>query len=181
MFRGYNKPSRQNIFGPSGTGGTWADSRQHSLYMRGEGLPWSDHRQDALYMHGEGLGSMFGSIFRKIIPLASKAVKKIASSKVLRETGKQVLDSGVNALANVAANTISGEKSAKEAISDELQNARNEIGNAIRTANLKRKNDDDDEIEVTPAKRKNIKIRIKSSKRNRRKPIRRSVFDDDDE
>ena len=52
---------------------------------------------------------------------------------------------------------------------------------AIRTANLKRKNDDDDEIEVTPAKRKNIKIRIKSSKRNRRKPIRRSVFDDDDE
>lgn len=181
MFRGYNKPSRQNIFGPSSTGGTWADSRQHSLYMRGEGLPWSDHRQDALYMRGEGLGSMFGSIFRKIIPLASKAVKKIASSKILRETGKQVLDTGVNALTNVAANTISGDKSAKEAITDELQNARNEIGNAIRTANLKRKNDDDDiEIEVTPNKRKNKKSRIKSSGKNRRKPIRRSVFDDDE-
>ena len=179
MFRGYNKPSRQNIFGPSGTGGTWADSRHHSLYMRGEGLPWSDHRQNALYMRGEGLGSMFGSIFRKIIPLASKAVKKIASSKILRETGKQVLDSGANALANVAANTISGDKSAQEAISDELQNARNEISSAIRTANLKRKNDDD-EVELTPTKRKNKRSRIKSSGKIKRKPIRRSVFDDDD-
>ena len=48
MFRGYNKPSRQNIFGPSAIGGTWANARQNALYMRGEGLPFNDYRQDAL-------------------------------------------------------------------------------------------------------------------------------------
>ena len=184
MFRGYNKPSRQNIFGPSAIGGTWANARQNALYMRGEGLPFNDHRQDALYMRGEGLGSIFGSIFRRIVPLAAKAVKKVASSKILREAGKQVLDTGVSAAANVAANAISGDKTVGEAASEELQNARKEIGNAIRNANLKRKieDDDDDEEEFTSSRKKKIKKRRKKSVvSTKRKQFRHSVFDDDND
>ena len=176
MFRGYNKPSRQNIFGPSSNGGM----RQNSLYMRGEGLPFNPH-QAALFMHGEGLGSIFGSIFRRIVPLATKAVKKVASSKILREAGKQVLDTGVSAAANVAANAISGDKTVGEAASEELQNARKEIGNAIRNANLKRTIDDDDDDVKTTSKKKIKKRRKKSVVSTKRKQFRHSVFDDDDD
>ena len=176
MFRGYNKPSRQNIFGPSSNGGL----RQNSLYMRGEGLPFNPH-QAALFMHGEGLGSIFGSIFRRIVPLATKAVKKVASSKILREAGKQVLDTGVSAAANVAANAISGDKTVGETASEELQNARKEIGNAIRNANLKRTIDDDDDDLKTTSKKKIKKRRKKSVVSTKRKQFRHSVFDDDDD
>ena len=183
MFRGFNKPSRQRIFGPSNSeGGSWADSRRGSLYMRGEGLPWNEHRNT--YMRGEGLGSMFGSIFRKIIPFASKAVKKIASSQIVKDVGKQALDTSVNALTNVAANTISGEKGAGEAISDELQNARKEIGAAIRKSSLKRKKYDE-EVDLSPPKsrrKKNKNVRKKAVTRKiKRKTFRKSVFDSDDD
>ena len=166
MFRGYTKPSRQNIFGPSSNGG--------ALYMRGEGLPLH-HPHAALFMRGEGLGSFLGSMFRRIVPLATKAVKKVASSKILREAGKQVLDTGVSAAANVAANAISGEKTVGEAASEELQNARKEIGNAIRNANLKRKIDDEEPL----GKKKIKKRRKKAIISTKRKPFRRSVFDED--
>ena len=173
MFRGYNKPSRQNIFGPSANGGT--------LYMRGEGLPFN-HQHADLFMRGEGLGSLFGSIFRRIAPLATKAIKKVASSKILREAGKQVLDTGVSAAANVAANAISGDKTVGEAASEELQNARKEIGNAIRNANLKRKIDDVDDEELKTSSKKKIKKRRKKSVvSTKRKQFRHSVFDDDDD
>ena len=172
MLRGYNKPSRQNIFGPSSNGGT--------LYMRGEGLPLN-HPHAALFMRGEGLGSFFGSIFRRIAPLATKAVKKVASSKILREAGKQVLDTGVSAAANVAANAISGDKTVGEAASEELQNARKEIGNAIKNANLKRKVEDEDEEFKISSKKKIKKRRKKSVVSTKRKQFRHSVFDDDDD
>ena len=59
MFRGYNKPRKSDIFGPSSTGGTFSDARQRELYQE-----------------GEGLGSILSSIFRKVVPFATKAVKK---------------------------------------------------------------------------------------------------------
>ena len=161
MFRGYNRPRKQGIFGPSNVD-----------EMRGGGYSWADNRQDALYMRGEGLGSMLGSLFRKIIPAATKAVKTIAGSKIVKETGKQALDSGINALTNAAAKTISGEKSASEAFGDELKNARQEIGSALERAGRKRKKSS---ANVTPTKRKkkkNVKIRRKLS--------RPSIFDDDE-
>ena len=58
MFRGYNKPRKSDIFGPSSTGGTINDARQRQLYQE-----------------GEGFGSILSSIFRKIVPFAKKAVK----------------------------------------------------------------------------------------------------------
>ena len=174
MFRGYNKPAKSQIFGPSATGGTWADAQEN--------------RQ--LYMTGEGLGSFFGSIFRKIIPAASKAikkvlpaatntVKKIAGSKIVQETGKQLMDSGVNAMANVAANAISGEKSVGESMSEELTNARKEISNALKKANQERKASETEDDDVVPVKRK-LKGKRKPTKKSKRKRVQLSVFDDDD-
>ena len=76
MFSGSNRPTKNQIFGPSNVGGTLADSRERQLYMT-----------------GEGLGSFFGSLFRKIIPAATKTIKKIAGSKIVKDTGKQLLNS----------------------------------------------------------------------------------------
>ena len=177
MFRGYNKPTKSQIFGPSATGGTWADAQ--------------DNRQ--LYMTGEGLGSLFGSIFRKIIPMASKVMKKvlpaatntakkIAGSKIVQETGKQLMDSGVNAMANVAANAIGGEKSVGDSMSEELTNARKEISNALRKANQQRKVSDTEDDEVTrPSVKRKLKGKRKSTKKSKRKRVQLSVFDDDDD
>ena len=166
MFQGYNKPSKSQIFGPSATGGTWADT---------------DDRR--LYMSGEGLGSFFGSLFRKIVPLASKAAKtilpaakKIAGSKIVRETGQQLLDSGVDAIANVAANAISGEKNIGESMSEELGNARKEISTALRKANRERKMPEE-KVSGSSKKRK-TRSKKKGVKKLKKKPL--SVFDDDD-
>ena len=176
MFRGSNKPTRRQLFGPSASGGAWADRRQDSLYMRGEGLgslPWADVRSDPLYMRGEGFGKIFSSLFRKIIPAASKTVKKIANSSIVQAAGKQAIDSGINALVNVTADTLSGDKSAGQAASDEIQNARTEIASAIRTANSKRK-----QAQETPVKKKKRKkIAVKAQKKKRK----RTAFDDDDD
>ena len=161
MFRGYNKPRKSQIFGPSATGGTLSDADERELYMT-----------------GEGLGSFFSSIFRKILPAAANVAKKVAGSKVLRETGKQLLDSGVNAATNVAIDAISGQKPVNESAANELSKARNEIANALKNANKKRQmeNSDDDE-ERSVKKRKPVKKKFQKYKKKRNP---KSVFDDDD-
>ena len=161
MFRGYNKPRRSDIFGPSASGGALSDADERELYMT-----------------GEGLGSFFSSIFKKILPAAANVAKKVAGSKVLRETGKQLLDSGVNAATNVAIDAISGQKPVNESAADELSKARNEIANALKNANKKRQmeNSDDDE-ERSVKKRKPVKKKFQKYKKKRNP---KSVFDDDD-
>ena len=131
MFSGSNRPTKNQIFGPSNVGGTLADSRERQLYMT-----------------GEGLGSFFGSLFRKIIPAATKTIKKIAGSKIVKDTGKQLLNSGVDALTNVAADAISGEKTASESMSDELAKARKDISNALKNANKRRQEPSEEETSI---------------------------------
>ena len=64
LFQGYNAPKRSDIFGPSGTGGVINDTRDRQLYQ-----------------HGEGIGSIFSSIFRKILPAAAKTMKILLAVK----------------------------------------------------------------------------------------------------
>ena len=174
MFRGSNRPSRKQIFGPSSTGGGWADARQDQLYMRGEGLgSWADARQDHLYMRGEGLGSFIGSMFRKIVPAATKTFKKIAGSKFVRESGKQLLDGGINAMATVAADAISGDKDISQSVSEQVKNARKEISSSIRKANKRRQYS---HIDTAPTKR----IRKKNLPKARKKQAKYDIFDDDE-
>ena len=59
MFRGYNKPRKSDIFGPSSIGGTSVDSRERQLYQS-----------------GEGFGSFISSLFKKVVPTVGKAIQK---------------------------------------------------------------------------------------------------------
>ena len=124
MLQGYTRPKRADIFGPSATGGSMNDAGERQLYQ-----------------HGEGIGSIFSSLFSKFLPAAARTVKNIAQSKIVQDTGKQILDSTITGLTNATANAISGDKTVKESISDELKNARAEISIAlkkqIRVENLK--------------------------------------------
>ena len=93
MLRGYNRPRRSDIFGPSNTGGSMRHVRQRELYQE-----------------GEGIGSFFSSIFRKLIPFATKAVKTVAGSSLAKETGKVLKDTAISGLTDMAADVIGGKK-----------------------------------------------------------------------
>ena len=159
MFRGYNKPTRNQIFGPSAIGGTINDIREHQIYQ-----------------HGEGIGSFFSSLFRKFLPAAAKTVKKIASSDIVKDTGKQLVDSAITGLTNIAADAIAGKKNINESVSDELANARNEISTALKKANNNRKSvfSEDSAPNLKKRKKSGKKVVVKYKKKRRK----RSVFDE---
>ena len=115
MLQGYTRPKRADIFGPSATGGSMNDAGERQLYQ-----------------HGEGIGSIFSSLFSKFLPAAARTVKNIAQSKIVRDTGKQILDSTITGLTNATANAISWDKTVKESISDKLKNAQAEISTALK-------------------------------------------------
>ena len=131
MFRGNNRPRQSDIFGPSSTGGAINHARQRRLYQE-----WV------------GIGSFFGSIFRKLIPFATKAAKTVAGSSLVKETGKVLKDSAIQGLTNVAADVIGGGKTFEESASENLAKAREDISTAIK-AGRKRGSD-------------NVKTKVKS-------------------
>ena len=131
MFRGNNRPRQSDIFGPSSTGGAINHARQWQLYQE-----------------GEGIGSFFGSIFRKLIPFATKAAKTVAGSSLVKETGRALKDSAIQGLTNVAADVIGGGKTFEESASENLAKAREDISTAIK-AGRKRGSD-------------NVKTKVKS-------------------
>ena len=63
----------------------------------------------------------------------------MAGSQIVKDTGKQLADSAITGLTNVAADVIGGDKTLKESFSDELSTARKDISTAIKTSNKKRK------------------------------------------
>ena len=150
MFRGYNRPRKSDIFGPSSTGGAINHARQRELYQE-----------------GEGIGSFFSSIFRKLIPFATKAAKTVAGSSLAKETGKALKESAITGLTNVAADVIGGDKTFEESISNNLSKAREDISTAIK-ASRKRGSDN-----------VKTKVKTKGSKKRKKRSIRSSLFDDD--
>ena len=97
----------------------------------------------------------------------------------MRDTGKQILDSTITGLTNATANAISGDKTVKESISDELKNARAEISTAlkkqIRVENLKLMKKS---LFLNQKKRK--KARKKTALKLKKRKTKLSVFDEDD-
>ena len=168
MIRGI-KISPHHIFGPSRIGG------HPQLYQRGEGLK--------LYQKGEGLANLFSSIFGKVLPLAKDAIKKVAESKVVKDTGKQVLKSASNALLNITADALSGESS-KESMSKNLASARQDIAKTIRNANKRTLADNGGDIlkkklkQSSKKKRKDVKLKVKNTKKHT-KNHSYSVFQDE--
>ena len=66
------------------------------------------------------LEAFFSSILRNIVPFATKAVKKIASSSLAKETGKALKEIAISGFTNVAADVISGDRTFEESVSDNL-------------------------------------------------------------
>ena len=117
MLRGFNRPRKSDIFGPSSTGGSMRHVRQRELYQE-----------------GEGIGSFFSSIFKKLMPFATKAVKTVAGSSLAKETGKALKDTAVSGLTNMAADVIGGNKTIQESAAENLMKAREDISSAIKAS-----------------------------------------------
>ena len=162
VYKGQN-----TIFGPPGV------TNYRTLYQNGSGFgnpifgpPGVTNYMD-LYQNGSGFGSFLGSMFKKIIPMAGKAVKKIATSNIVKEGAKELLSTAGNTATNVISDIIEG-NDPKESLNENLNIARKQIASSIRNAN-KRRVEIADEIhpKKKPAKRK---------PKTKRKSVKYSVF-----
>ena len=155
MLRGYNRPRKSDIFGPSSTGGRINHAGQRDVYQE-----------------GEGIGSFFSSIFRKLIPFVTKTAKTVAGSSLVKGAGQALQDSAVSGLTNVAADLIGGKKNLNESVSENISEARKNIASAIKASSGRKRPSSD-----------NVKAKVKAKGRKKRK-IRRikqsSIFDDDE-
>ena len=155
MLRGYNRPRKSDIFGPSSTGGRINHAGQRDVYQE-----------------GEGIGSFFSSIFRKLIPFVTKTAKTVAGSSLVKGTGQALQDSAVSGLTNVAADLIGGKKNLNESVSENMSEVRKNIASAIKASSGRKRPSSD-----------NVKAKVKAKGRKKRK-IRRikqsSIFDDDE-
>ena len=152
MIRGFNRPRKSDIFGPSSTGGSMRHVRQRELYQE-----------------GEGIGSFFSSIFKKLMPFATKAVKTVAGSSLAKETGKALKDTAVSGLTNMAADVIGGNKTIQESAAENLMKAREDISSAIKAS--RKRSSGSGSVKA--------KVKTKGNKKRKKKRMRYSVFDDE--
>ena len=91
------------------------------------------------FHRGDGFGSFLSRMTKKILPLAgkfaNKSMKAIKNSDTLKEVGKTILDSGVEALADVAANSLdpTNNNSVAENAQLRLDQARKDIADILRS------------------------------------------------
>ena len=152
MLRGFNRPRKSDIFGPSSTGVSMRHVRQRELYQE-----------------GEGIGSFFSSIFKKLMPFATKAVKTVAGSSLAKETGKALKDTAVSGLTNMAADVIGGNKTIQESAAENLMKAREDISSAIKAS--RKRSSGSGSVKA--------KVKTKGNKKRKKKRMRYSVFDDE--
>jgi len=131
-------------------------------YQKGTGLI-----NEKRYQNGSGLFSFLTKGIKMISPLLSKGanvLKKVANSATGKKLTSKLSDSALNIAADAVADVIEG-KNPKEGFNANLNNARNEISETIRSG-LKRKNDDQKKNNdpILPQKKK--KINKKSKRKN---------------
>jgi hypothetical protein len=92
------------------------------------------YHQGASMQRGMGLGSFFGSLARKIMPVfgraastAWKGIKHVASTDAAKDLGKRLLDDGIDGVGDII-----GGRAADETIAEKLENARREISATIK-------------------------------------------------
>jgi hypothetical protein len=94
------------------------------------------------HQRGLGLGSLFGSLFRSLMPIAKmglSAGKKFFRSDLAKKIGSQALDIGKSAASNLAVDLLEGKKFSDSA-AEQLDEAKSKIASAIRGGRRKRKN-----------------------------------------
>jgi hypothetical protein len=93
------------------------------------------------HQQGLGLGSLFGSLFRSLMPIAKmglSAGKNFLKSNFAKKIGSQALDIGKTAATNLAVDLLEGKKF-KESAADQLDEAKSKIATALKGGGRKRK------------------------------------------
>ena len=126
------------------------------------------------YQNGYGLGSFFSKILPKIGKKALGFVKKIGSSKLVKDSAKQLMNSAVEGGGEVLAAAISGENPSDVAKA-KFNEFRQDLAQTIRTG-TKRKSEKSSDVRRKPRK----KVRLLAKKALKPRNKRYSLFDDDE-
>lgn len=124
---------------------------------------------------GAGLGSLFGGLFRKLVPVAKTAVKsigKIAKNKTIRSAGNFIKKEATKAAIDTALEALDGKKNLGSSAKNRLKNATRKILESQREQNLYSRN--------RGTKRKQANQQNWNQKR-RRKRQTEPLFDDYDD
>ena len=150
-------------------GGSW----RAKPWQRGHGIQGGLWRSRP-YHRGHGIGSFIAKMTKKFIPLAGKFAKKsvnaIKNSDTLKEVGKTILDTGVNALVDVAANSLdpANNKTVAENAQQRLDEARNDIANILRSKKRTKHDDSDSDSDDSLDNVTVVKRSKKGSKNKKR-------------
>ena len=101
---------------------------------------------------------------------AKKSVNAIKNSDTLKEVGKTILDTGVNALVDVAANSLdpANNKTVAENAQQRLDEARNDIANILRSRKRTKHDDYDSDSDDSLDNVTIVKRSKKGSKNKKR-------------
>lgn len=113
---------------------------------------------------GSGLFSIFGKLARKIVPAATRGVKKLLKSDLVKDVGNTLVQQGVNAATDVVSNLIEGRENPLEEAKDRLRETRREIADTIRKRKII---PDDNNITAPKPKKKRRQVKFNTRKRRR--------------
>jgi exonuclease VII small subunit len=108
------------------------------------------------YQRGRGLGALFGGLIRGFAPIARlglQAGKSLLKSNVVQNIGRSLLDSGKQALTNVAADFLEG-KDIKQTAQEELDEAKRKIASTLRGSGHRKKRKKSCQPKICNVKRK---------------------------
>ena len=97
--------------------------------------------QGVRYQEGRGLGSIFGSIFRGLKPLAKmglSAGKRLLTSDFVKKLGSTALDIGKEAATNIAVDMLEGKKFSDSA-QEQLNEAKSKIASTLKGGGSEKK------------------------------------------
>lgn len=86
------------------------------------------------FQQGRGIGSLFSGLFRTLVPIARAGAnlgKRVLKSDFVQNLSKQALQHGAEMAKNVAADLLQG-KNFSESASEQLEEAKKKVGEAIR-------------------------------------------------
>lgn len=128
---------------------------------------------------GEGFGSFITKIFQKVLPYTkhvANAGSKLLKNETVKKASKQILDTGLDTIVNVAADTITN-GNLKQNAENRLKEARENIGTVLRETR-KRKNSNLNTKKKNIVKKRKIVLK-KASLKKKKKKKNFNIFDDD--
>lgn len=87
------------------------------------------------YQRGRGIGSVFGTIFRSIIPIGKKILNSATTKTIAKSVGRSLKEAAVD----TALDALEG-KNIKEAAQERLDETKAKIAKAIRKRGQQHKN-----------------------------------------